>query len=381
MLKIGVVRTSLKENERRVPIYPENLLWIPEEVRKNMWFETGYGEPYYFTDEYFHRFVAGTMPREDILGRTDLVILPKPTERDLQSMSEHSVLFGWGHCVQQVAITQEAINRRITMIAWEDMHAWSPKAERVMHIFYKNNEIAGYAAVLHVLQLLGADGLYGPRRRVAVIGFGSVSRGAIYALHGRGFNNIHVYTRRLIHTVFDQNPDVYYHHIEMDTNGYAQVREPWGEVHPLIDDLAEADFICNGVLQDTDNPMMFVRNNEVGRLKRGSVVIDISCDEGMGFEFSKPTTFDEPSFIIGDNIFYYSVDHTPSYLWNAASREISRAMIPFLPAIALGPDAWEKNETIRRAINILEGCVQNPKILSFQKRNQVFPHAFMPDGR
>lgn len=219
------------------------------------------------------------------------------------------------------------------------------------------------------------------RRRVAIIGFGSVSRGAIYALHGRGFNNIHVYTRRLCHTVVDQNPDVYYHHIEIDADGYAQVREPWGESHPLIDDLAEAEFICNAVLQDTDHPMMFVRNKEVGRLKKGTAIIDISCDEGMGFEFAKPTTFDHPIFLVGDGVIYYSVDHTPSYLWNAASREISRAIIPFLPAIAAGPGAWEKVDTIWRAIEIRDGLIQNPKILSFQKRQPVFPHAIARDRR
>lgn len=312
MLKIGVIRTSLKENERRVPIYPDHISWIPEEVRKNMWFETGYGEQFHLTDDYFQHQAGGIMSREDIVKETDLIILPKPTVHDLNGMKFQQIICGWLHCVQQVAVTQAAIDRRLTLIAWEAMHAWSTKAERTMHIFYKNNEIAGYAAVIHALQLLGIDGLYGPRRRVAIIGFGSVSRGAIYALHGRGFNNIHVYTRRPIHLVLDQNPDVYYHHIEIDADGYAHVREAWGEVRPLIEDLAEADIICNGVLQDTDQPVMFVRNNEVGRLKRGGVIIDISCDEGMGFEFAKPTSFDEPTFLVGDGIVYYSVDHIPS---------------------------------------------------------------------
>jgi N5-(carboxyethyl)ornithine synthase len=52
ILKIGVVRTSHKENERRVPIYPEHLSWIPVDVCKNTWFETGYGGQYLLDDEY-----------------------------------------------------------------------------------------------------------------------------------------------------------------------------------------------------------------------------------------------------------------------------------------------------------------------------------------
>jgi len=374
VLRIGVVRTSLLENECRVSVYPEQLLWIPENIRRSMWFESSYGEDYRYNDEYFRTNTAGIASREALFAESDVLILPKLTEQDLQQMKKHQIVWGWVHCVQQFKIAQAAIDQRLTLIAWEAMHAWSAHGERSMHIFYKNNELAGYAAVHHVLQLVGSDGFYGPRRQVAVIGFGSVSRGAIYALQGRGFNNIHVYTRRPVHTVANQNPDVYYHHLDTREDGTAYIKEQWGEVRPLIDDLAKADIICNGVLQDTDHPLMFVRGCQLVQLKRRCIIIDISCDRGMGFEFARPTTFEQPTFIVGDGVLYYSVDHTPTYLWAAASREISSAMIPFLPIVAGGPDAWAKDETIKRAIEIRDGHVQNPKILSFQKRQDNYPH-------
>jgi len=119
---------------------------------------------------------------------------------------------------------------------------------------------------------------------------------------------------------------------------------------------------------------VFVNKAQLPNLKPRAIIIDISCDEGMGFSFARPTTFQEPIFTIGDNVTYYSVDHTPTYLWNAASREISRALIPFLAGIAAGPLAWEKDETLRRAIEIRDGVIQNPKILSFQKRTPDYPH-------
>jgi len=97
----------------------------------------------------------------------------------------------------------------------------------------------------------------------------------------------------------------------------------------------------------------------------------------MGFSFSNPITFDSPTLTVGDNITYYSVDHTPTYLWNAASREISRALLPFLPEIAAGPLAWDRNETIRRAIEIKDGIVNNQKILSFQKRDSQYPYQYI----
>ena len=95
---------------------------------------------------------------------------------------------------------------------------------------------------------------------------------------------------------------------------------------------------------------------------------------GMGFFFAKPTTFENPMFKVG-TADYYAVDHTPSYLWESASRAISAALIVYLPTVIAGRDSWQKNETIRKAINIDAGVIQNPKILSFQKRQPDYPHA------
>jgi len=71
---------------------------------------------------------------------------------------------------------------------------------------------------------------------------------------------------------------------------------------------------------------------------------------------------------------YYAVDHTPSYLWESASRSISAALIVHLQSILGGNEDWQKNETIRRAVNLNKGVIQNPTILSFQNRQTDYPH-------
>ncbi len=255
-----------------------------------MVFETGYGNDYGVPDEYLASLGARVADRATILADCDMVILPKPVPADLASMHRGQVLFGWAHCVQQADMTQLAIDRRLTVIAWEAMNHWSPAGDKILHVFYKNNEIAGYAAVLHGLELLGIDGHYGPRRRVTVFGYGSVSRGAIYALQGRGFNNIHVFTRRPPHLVADQNPDVYHGQYIVAPDGSVSVRTSEGESRPVLDELSESDIVCNGVLQDPIKPVVFVREHDVCRLKPRSLIIDISCDLGMGFSFARPTT-------------------------------------------------------------------------------------------
>jgi alanine dehydrogenase len=79
-------------------------------------------------------------------------------------------------------------------------------------------------------------------------------------------------------------------------------------------------------------------------------------------------------FTVGDHINYYAVDHSPSYLWNSASWEISQALLPFLETVLDGPDAWAANETIARAIEIRDGVVRNKDVLEFQKREEAYPH-------
>jgi alanine dehydrogenase len=374
LLKIGVFKTSLKENERRIPIYPEHLSRFPKSVRSEMTFEKGYGSDYGLPDTYFLDHGASVAERTSLFTDCDLLVLPKPMPEDLVAMRAHQVLFGWPHCVQQTTIAQIAIDRRLTFIAWEAMHHWSEAGEKQLHIFYKNNEIAGYSAVLHCLQLLGLDGHYGPRKRVVVLSYGSVSRGAIYALQGRGFNNIHVLTRRPPHLVADQNPDVYHGQYHPTADSGIVVKDSEGNEGRLIDFLATADIVCNGVLQDINQPLMFVRDIDVDRLKPRSLIIDISCDLGMGFSFARPTSFAAPAFQVGKNVTYYSVDHTPSYLWNAASREISKALLPYLEIVACGERAWSGDLTISKAVEIQDGLVKNTNILAFQRRQPDYPY-------
>jgi alanine dehydrogenase len=94
----------------------------------------------------------------------------------------------------------------------------------------------------------------------------------------------------------------------------------------------------------------------------------------MGFSWARPTSFSQPTFLVGDNVTYYGVDHSPSYLWNSASWEISEALLPYLRDVLTGSPTWDGNETLRRAIEIREGIIQNPSILSFQDRKPEYPH-------
>lgn len=373
---VGVIGSSKKVDERRFPIHPEHLARIPEALRRLLVFEEGYGAPFGIADSEIAAMTGGIASRHKLLADIGSVIINKPVLADLQSLREGGTLWGYVHCVQQQDITQAAIDRKQTLIAFEDMYVWSPDGHIGRHTFYKNNEMAGYCAVIHALQLKGIDGHYGNQRKIVIFGFGAVSRGAIYALKAHGFRDITICIQRPDHEVREEVLDCNYVRIRTGSEGEARmmVVEHDGTEHPLNDLISEADIIVNGTFQDTANPTDFVTEEESACLKTNSLIIDVSCDEGMGFFFARPTTFENPTFKY-ETIDYYAVDHTPSYLWESATRSISAALIVYLPTILAGRDSWQKNDTIRRAINIDDGVIQNSSILSFQKREPNYPHA------
>ncbi|WP_223115395.1 N(5)-(carboxyethyl)ornithine synthase [Luteimonas suaedae] len=377
---IGIVGTSRKPDEHRVPIHPEHLSRLPEDVRRQLVFETGYGTPFGIADATIASQSGGIAPRAALLADAGTVVIAKPVLADLQELREGGVLWGYVHCAQQRAITQAAIDRRQTLIAFEDMFVWSPDGRIGRHTFYKNNEMAGYCAVLHALQLKGIDGHYGNQRKTLIFSFGAVSRGAIYALKAHGFRDITICIQRPDHEVREEVLDCHYVRIEPGTEGEARmmVVQHDGSRLPLGDLIGEAGIIINGTFQNPASPVDFVTRDEADCLRPGCLVIDVSCDEGMGFYFARPTTFRDPMFEVG-GVDYYAVDHTPSYLWESASRSISAALVVYVEAMAKGRVGWESDPTLSQAVNIDGGVIQKPAIVSFQKRQAEYPHA--PVGR
>jgi len=374
-LSLGVLATSSKENEFRRPIHPQHFDRIDADLRARMVLERGYGDLYGVSDEHLATKVAGIRSREEIVAISDVVLLPKPTLDDVASLRDGQVLWGWPHAVQDPQLTQICIDKRLTLIAWEAMNHWTPSGGFLVHVFHMNNELAGYCSVMHALTLLGSTGHYGRHLTAVVIGFGNTARGAITALHALGVHDVTVLTMRDPTAVASPVPSVVLDHLDRTEADPSRttVQTETGQVSTAAF-LARHDIVVNCVLQDTDAPLMFVSDEELAEFAPGSLLVDVSCDAGMGFACARPTSFEEPMLTVGDGVSYYGVDHSPTYLWNSATWGISEALIPYLRTVMSGPSAWDQDRTIQEAIEIRAGFVQNPKILSFHGRSPEYPH-------
>jgi alanine dehydrogenase len=374
-LSLGVMSRSRKQDERRLPIHPLHVERIDHDLRERIYLERGYGERFGVLDEQLAPHVAGLLPRQQLIADCEIILLPKPLPTDLAELREGQVLWGWPHCVQNEEITQLAIDRRLTLVAFEAMNHWSREGKFTLHVFHKNNELAGYCSVLHALELIGTTGDYGRHLRAAVIGFGATGRGAVTALNAHGVHDVDVLTHRGVTAVASPIPSTRIVHFEPDPDNPSRSNAlaDSGPV-PMAAFLAEHDIVVNCVLQHTDRPLMFVTSDDLAAFAPGSLIVDVSCDEGMGFSWARPTSFAEPMFTVGNDVRYYAVDHSPSYLWNSATWEISAALLPYLRPVLAGPEVWAHNATIQRAIEIHDGVIQNPHILSFQRRSPQYPH-------
>jgi alanine dehydrogenase len=374
-LSLGVIARSRKENEHRLAIHPLHVERIEVGLRRRIYLERGYGERFGVPDGQLADHVAGLRTRDQLLADCDVILLPKPLPQDLAQMREGQVLWGWPHCVQNQDITQLGIDRRLTLIAFEAMNHWSDDGSFGLHVFHKNNELAGYCSVLHAMQLMGTTGDYGRPLRAVVIGFGATGRGAVTALNAYGVNDVHVLTHREVTAVASPIHSARMVHFDRDADDPARCHAlvETGQV-PLAAYLAGFDIVVNCVLQHTDAPLMFLTGDDVAAFSPGTLIVDVSCDEGMGFSWARPTSFADPMFPVGSTICYYAVDHSPSLLWNSATWEISEALLPFLGTVLEGPGAWDRDQTIRRAIEIRDGLIRNPDILSFQHRAAQYPH-------
>ncbi|MEZ5062849.1 MAG: alanine dehydrogenase [Solirubrobacterales bacterium] len=372
-LSLGLLGRSHKENERRLPVHPRHVGSIDGALSGRILLERGYGEPFGFADEDLAPLV-GIGSREEIFESCDVVVLPKPMPADLMEMPEGKTLCGWMHCVQDEEITQLAIDRRLTLIAWEEMHHRHSDGSFDLHVFHRNNELAGYCSVIHALQLAGVTGEYGRELRGAVVGFGATGRGAVTALEAMGIADVSVLTRRDAAAVAGKIHSMRLVTYERDPDSPERTLELDSEHESVAEFLSEHDVVVNCVLQDTDAPLILISGEEPQRFSRGILFVDVSADVGMGLggRGQRPRGAD-----VHGRRRDALLRRRPQPLAALGLGHLGGQ--PGLHPPPRGCDGRKRGLGLRPhgrpAIEIRNGVIQNPKILSFQGRSAEFPHA------
>lgn len=310
---------STKENEKRRCLIPKHISSIKN--KKSIYIETGYGNVLGFTDEDYNRAGVHIITREEVLKK-DIICDPKIGDAEYLSQLKDQIVFGWVHAVQNKNITDIMVKNKITAYAWEDMY------DSGRHVFWRNNEIAGEAAIMHAYTLYG---LFPYNTKVAILGRGNVARGALKILTLMGAD-VMVYTRKM-EQLFRK-------------------------------EISKYDVIVNAILWDTSRKDHIIYKEDLKRMKKGALIIDISCDRNGGIETCIPTTIDNPTYVI-DGITHYAVDHTPSLFYKTISESLSEIMIMYIDDLIEGN---MNNDVLNNSLIIDHGKIIDQRIILFQNR-------------
>lgn len=307
---------SHKENEERRAIVPNDIKIISNP--ENIYIEKGFGEVLGISDGEYVRMGCQVVERDKVLTQ-DIICDPKIGDADYLSQLNEQTIFGWVHATQNPDITQTIVKNRLTAFAWEKMF------DNGRHVFWFNNELAGEAAVIHAFQCYGRlpFGL-----KVAVIGNGNTARGAVRVLNMLGASVMQ-----------------YNRHMET----------------LLQKELGEYDAVVNCVLWDVNRNDHIIYLDDLKRMKKGALIIDVSCDHDGAIESSHPTTIETPTYF-NEGIMHYAVDHTPSLFYKTFSYENSHIIMPYIDQI-LNDNI---SEVLSKSCIIKAGVILDDEIIKYQ---------------
>ena len=310
---------SRKENENRRAIIPLNIKQISHP--EYLYFEEGYGEVLGISDEEYKAVGCHCVSRNEVLSQ-DIICDPKVGDGDyLNELKNGQTVFGWVHATQNRDITDKLIENGLSAYAWEKMY------DRGRHIFWRNNELAGEAAVMHAFQCFGRMPY---EVNVAVLGRGNTARGAIKVLNMLGAK-VMQYDRR--------------------TESL------------LRDEIGKYEVIVNCILWDPLRTDHIIYRSDLARMKHGSMIIDVSCDKAGGIETSIPTTIENPVYTV-DGVLHYVVDHTPSLFYKTFSYDNSEVIVPYLQELI----SETPGEVLNKALIMENGKIIDDEINKFQNR-------------
>ena len=317
MKKIGFL-ISDKENEKRRALILEDIEKIKN--KEYLFFQKGYGQVLGVQDEEFEKIGCNIVTKEEIL-QCDILCDPKIGDVTWLNQIKNKKIFGWIHATQNYSITQTLIDNKITAIAWEKMY------EGDRHIFDVNNQIAGKAAILHAMLCYGETVT---NKNIAILGNGNTAQGAKEILNLLG-GKVKIFRRK--------------------------------DEKSFIKEIGDFDIIVNCVLWDVTREDHIIYRKDLERLKKGTIIIDVSCDKNGAIETTIPTTIENPIYYI-DGIMHYAVDHTPSLLHREASKSISFEVSKYIDDLI----CENENILLEKATIIKEGKVIDQEINKFQKR-------------
>jgi alanine dehydrogenase len=335
-VKVGIPR-EIKNHEYRVAITPAG---VHEFVRAGhqVFVESDAGTGSSITDAEFAAAGATILDgADDVWGTAELVLKVKePIAEEYHRMRPGLVLFTYLHLAASKQCTDALLDRRVTGVAYETVET----ADRVLPLLAPMSEVAGRLApqvgAYHLMRpgggrgvlMGGVSGVYAAKTVVIGAGVSGMNAAAIalglqaeVLLLDRDINRLR------------QADAIYRGHLQTVASNTYEVERA----------VLDADLVIGAVLVPGAKAPTLISNELVSRMKPGSVLVDISIDQGGCFEDSRPTTHADPVYPVHNSLFY-CVANMPGAVPHTSTYALTNVTLPY--SLELANHGWR--EAMRR---------------------------------
>lgn len=350
-MRIGIPK-EVKTLEGRVVQVPA----AAGELVKNgheVFIETQAGVASGYNDDDYQKVGVTIVPDAKTLhDEVEMILKVKePQPQELEHYRDDHVVFSYLHLAAEPELTKRLCDIGLTAVAFETVEEGGQ-----LPLLAPMSDIAGRIAAMSGANMLhrpqGGKGLLlgglpaAERGRVVVLGAGVAGKNAAVMAAGMGAQV----------TVFDIN-----------RNKLEEMRAIGPNVTglysfgPAIEEaVVNCDLLIGAVLIPGAKAPHLVSADMVKRMQPGSVIVDISVDQGGCIETTKPTTYADPTFV-WEGVVHYGVTNMPGAVPRTSSQAISAALIPYVLRLAK-PD-WRQDAALMKGVNVEGGKVVHPALL------------------
>lgn len=353
---IGVPR-EIKTDEYRVAMIPVGV----EELTRaghTVLVQRGAGQGSGINDEDYAANGAEIVDStEDIWKRAHLVVKVKePLPPEWPLMRPGQIVFTYFHFAADRPLTDAVLQSGITAVAYETIR----DARGNLPLLTPMSEVAGRMSIQEGAKFLerpfdgrgillgGVPGVL--PANVVILGGGIVGANAAKVAAGLGANvailDVNLDRLRYLDDVMPRN-----------------VTTLFSDRHNILDGLARADLLIGAVLIPGAKAPFLVRADDLKRMPRRAVIIDVAIDQGGCVETSRPTTHSKPTYIV-DDVVHYCVTNMPGAVGRTSTYALTNVTLPYVLQLAKkGLDkAIRDNAALAHGVNIHKGKITNPAV-------------------
>jgi len=367
-MKIGVPK-EIKPQENRIGLTPDSVKTLVSEghevlVENNGGFEAG------FDNEQYKNAGAKIIEKAtDIFNDAEIIVKVKePQKVEVEMIKENQIVYTYLHLAAAKELTEGLVKSKSINIAYETITDDNGR----LPLLAPMSAVAGRMSVqagAHCLEknqkgrgvlLGGAPG--GEPANVLILGGGVVGENAATIATGM---------KAKVHVV-DKSEARLKQLVEMFGDKIIPEQSDKIDLKKLV---AEADLIVGGVLIPGAEAPKLVTKDMLKLMKRGSVIVDVAIDQGGCVETSKPTTFNDPTFIV-DNVVHYCVANMPGGVPRTSTIALNKATLPYL--VKLANRGYQK--ALSEDKNFLAGLNVHKGHVTYKAVADVFGHEYVNPG-